>query len=127
MKPVQTFTIIPRLPASLERLRDLAHNLHWAWDSETIELFRRLDRDLWESSGHNPVRMLGALSQTRLEEASADESFMNNFEQVLASFDSYMENRGSWFRKTHAGASPMIAYFSAEFGQIGRASCRERV
>jgi len=42
MKPVRTFTVIPRLPAEIERLRDLACNLRWAWDSEAIELFRRL-------------------------------------------------------------------------------------
>ncbi|MDR0842792.1 MAG: alpha-glucan family phosphorylase, partial [Acidobacteriota bacterium] len=116
MKPVQTFTIIPRLPASLERLRDLAYNLRWAWDSETIELFRRLDHDLWEKSGHNPVRMLGTLKQARLEEVAADESFTNNFVRVLATFDNYMENKGSWFQKAHAEANPVIAYFSAEFG-----------
>ncbi|MDR1726605.1 MAG: alpha-glucan family phosphorylase [Acidobacteriota bacterium] len=116
MKPVQTFTIIPRLPAALDRLRDLAYNVHWAWDSETIELFRRLDPNLWETTGHNPVRILGSLSQTRLEDAATDESFMNHFGRVLASFDKYMENKGSWFQKAHAGASPVIAYFSAEFG-----------
>jgi len=116
MKPARTFTVIPRLPAELERLRDLAGNLRWAWDSETIELFRRLDRNLWEAGGHNPVRMLGELDQQLLEAAAADESFMGNYRKVLASFDAYMENRGSWFQKAHAGANPVIAYFSAEFG-----------
>ena len=116
MKPVRTFTVIPRLPAELERLRDLASNLRWAWDSETIELFRRLDRNLWETSGHNPVRMLGSLDQKLLEAAAADESFMGNYKKVLASFDDYMTNSGSWFKKAHADADPLIAYFSAEFG-----------
>ena len=32
-------------------LRELAYNLRWAWDHDTIELFRRLDSDLWESTG----------------------------------------------------------------------------
>ena len=116
MKPVRTFNVIPRLPAELERLRDLAGNLRWAWDSETVELFRRLDHNLWESSGHNPVRMLGNLDQHLLEAAAADESFMGNYKKVLASFDEYMKNSGSWFKKAHADADPLIAYFSAEFG-----------
>ena len=30
MKPIRTFTIIPRLPAPLSRLRELAFNLNWA-------------------------------------------------------------------------------------------------
>ena len=116
MKPVRTFSVIPRLPAELERLRDLANNLRWAWDSETIELFRRLDRDLWETSGHNPVRMLGNLDQQLLEAAAEDESFMGNYKKVLASFDEYMKNSGTWFQKAHADSKPVIAYFSAEFG-----------
>ena len=37
--------------------------MRWAWDHETIALFRRLDRDLWETTGHNPVWMLGLMSQ----------------------------------------------------------------
>src|ERR1039458_5133096 len=59
MKPVRTFAVIPNLPAPLERLRILANNLRWAWNHQTIELFRRLDSNLWESCGHNPVAMLG--------------------------------------------------------------------
>jgi starch phosphorylase len=117
MKPVHTFTVIPKLPASLERLRDLAYNLRWSWNHETIELFRRLDSDLWEESGHNPVRMLGTLNQKRLEEAAADESFLSNYERVIGNFDEYLGNKSSWFRKTHETAkNPLIAYFSAEFG-----------
>ncbi len=117
MKPVHTFTVIPRLPESLERLRDLAYNIRWAWNQDTIALFRRLDSDLWETSGHNPVRMLGLLEQKHLEDAAADESFMAHFERVTSDFDTYMENRSSWFRKTHGAAdTPQVAYFSAEFG-----------
>ena len=66
MKPVKTFIVTPSLPAELERLRDLAYNLRWSWDHETIDLFRRLDSDLWEKSWHNPVKMLGSIEQTKL-------------------------------------------------------------
>jgi glycogen phosphorylase len=117
MKPVHTFTVIPRLPSSLERLRELAYNLRWAWNHDTIELFRRLDGDLWETSGHNPVRMLGTINQLRLEEVAADDSFLAHFDRVMRDFDAYMEKKGSWFQKTHGKSEqPSIAYFSAEFG-----------
>ena len=117
IKPAHTFTIIPKLPPSLERLRDLAYNLRWSWNHDTIGLFRRLDSDLWEGSGHNPVRMLGIIDQKRLEEAAANESFVAHLERVLEDFDSYMKSDSTWFRKTHGGAqNPLIAYFSAEFG-----------
>jgi glycogen phosphorylase len=117
MKPIQTFTVIPRLPAPLERLRELAYNLRWSWNHDTIALFRRLDGDLWDASGHNPVRMLGILDQKHIEEAAADESFLAHFERVTSDFDDYMENKGSWFRKTHRESGGLqVAYFSAEFG-----------
>ena len=117
IKPSRTFTVIPKLPPSLERLRDLAYNLRWSWNHETIALFRRLDSDLWETSGHNPVRMLGTIDQKRLEDAAANESFVAHLERVLEDFDGYMQSDSTWFRKTHGGAhNPLIAYFSAEFG-----------
>jgi starch phosphorylase len=47
----------------LEGLRTLAYNLQWDWDVDTVELFRRLDPDLWESSHYNPVLMLGMINQ----------------------------------------------------------------
>ena len=117
IKPSHTFTIIPKLPPSLERLRDLAYNLRWSWNHDTIALFRRLDSDLWESSGHNPVRMLGRIEQKHLEEAAANESFVAHLERVLEDLDGYMQSESTWFRKTHGGSQdPLIAYFSAEFG-----------
>jgi glycogen phosphorylase len=117
MKPVHVFRVVPRIPAALERLRELACNLRWSWNHDTIELFRRLDSDLWEESGHNPVSMLGSIDQQRLEEAAADDSFLSHFERVINDFDSYLDVRSSWFRKKHGVPDgPVVAYFSAEFG-----------
>ena len=117
IKAAHTFTIIPRLPASIERLRDLAYNLRWSWNHDTIALFRRIDSDLWESSGHNPVRMLGLIDQKHLEDAAANESFVAHLERVLRDFDDYMNSETTWFHKTHGDVENcLIAYFSAEFG-----------
>jgi len=55
MKPIRTFSVVPSLPRSIEGLRKIAFNLRWAWSHESVELFRRSDRDLWETTGHNPV------------------------------------------------------------------------
>ncbi|MCC7451180.1 MAG: alpha-glucan family phosphorylase [Anaerolineae bacterium] len=119
IKPVTTVTVVPNLPPGLERLRELAYNLRWSWDHETIALFRRLDRDLWERTGRNPVWMLGLISQQQLAAAAADEAFMAHLDRVCQSFDRYMdENTATWYSK-HYGqrpATPLIAYFSTEFG-----------
>ena len=76
MRPIHAFTISPSLPSRLSRLRELAYNLWWAWHMEAIDLFRRLDRDLWETTGHNPVLLLGTIEQEKLERAARDEAFL---------------------------------------------------
>ena len=59
MRPVHTFQVLPSLPAPLQPLTEIAKNLRWAWDHDAIELFRRLDDDLWKSTNHNPVECSG--------------------------------------------------------------------
>jgi starch phosphorylase len=116
MKPIHTFTVVPALPDRLHRLRELAYNILWSWDHETIDLFRRLDRDLWEDSGHNPVQMLGTIAQDLLERAAKDDGFLAQLERVCQRFDRYMEQT-TWYQKTYGkSGEPLIAYFSAEFG-----------
>ena len=116
MPKIHPYHVIPTLPERIEPLSQLAYNLRWAWDHETIELFRRLDRDLWESSGHNPVLMLGAIPQEILLGAAKDEAFLAHMDRVYKRFTEYVNSPG-WFVKNHPEFSGLtIAYFSAEFG-----------
>ena len=118
VNPVAKVDVKPNLPPSLERLRELAYNLRWSWDHETISLFRRLDRDLWEETGSNPIWMLGRISQDALQAASEDEAFMAHLDRACAQFDNYMSpNARTWYRR-HYGEfdKPYIAYFSMEYG-----------
>ncbi len=117
MKPVGRFTVIPKLPPALEKLRDLAYNIRWSWNHDTISLFRRLDSDLWEATGHNPVRMLGAIDQQRLEAAASDDALLAHLKRAHSELEEYIGHSTSWFRRNYGRAgSPLIAYFSAEFG-----------
>jgi starch phosphorylase len=117
MKPVHVFNVIPALPAPLEGLRQLAHNLRWAWHHQTIELFRRLDSDLWESTGHNPVLMLGAIDQAQLEAAAKDESFLAQLDRAVREQNSYLSAESTWYHRAHGRTEGLlVAYFSAEFG-----------
>jgi starch phosphorylase len=122
MRPSHTFQVIPSLPEKLEKLRVLAHNLWWCWNHEAIELFRRLDRDGWESSGHNPVLMLGTVRQERLEQVAEDDGFLAHCDRVYREFDRYLRRQSTWYRRTRADEASAasddqrIAYFSAEFG-----------
>ncbi|MCB9453371.1 MAG: alpha-glucan family phosphorylase [Anaerolineaceae bacterium] len=117
IKPVARINVVPALPESLRRLQELAYNMRWAWDHDTIALFRRLDRDLWEATGRNPVWMLGLVSQERLNAVCEDPAFMAHLHTVCDSFDAYMSDSHTWYN-THYGQEepPTIAYFSMEFG-----------
>ncbi len=119
MPNVHTFHVVPALPESLRALRTLAYNIRWAWDIETSELFERLDRDLWERTSHNPVRMLGSISQQRLQEAALDESFLAHMDRAERSLESYIHSTNTWYLRSHAEKTDpkmRIAYFSMEFG-----------
>ncbi|MDM9381900.1 alpha-glucan family phosphorylase [Chlorogloeopsis sp. ULAP01] len=148
MQPIRTFNVSPALPPRLEPLRKLAYNLHWDWNVETKDLFRRLDPDLWESSHHNPVLMLGTISQIRLTEVVEDEGFLAQMDRAALQLEDYLKER-TWYQKTRekgSGArdkgqggqginsslssfdpkssipdprsSECYAYFSAEFGLV---------
>jgi len=116
--PIATVEISPNLPPSLERLRDLAYNLRWSWDHETIALFSRLDRDLWEATESNPVALLGRISQEALQRAAEDEAFMAHLDRVCAQHDAYMSpTANTWYRQNYGSFErPFIAYFSMEYG-----------
>src|SRR5262245_1065483 len=117
VKPVATITVVPNLPESLHRLAELAYNLRWAWDHDAIDLFRRLDRDLWETTAHNPVSMLGMMSQERLIAAAEDPAFMAHYNRVCNDYDLYMGSSDTWYNMTYGHVpTPIIAYFSMEFG-----------
>ena len=118
MRPIRTFSVVPSLPKEIEALRKIAYNLRWCWSHESVELFRRLDRDLWETCGHNPVLLLGTIEQVKLEEAAKDDAFLAHLHRVESHLESYLAGESTWFRRTFAksGDWPLIAYFSAEFG-----------
>ena len=116
MKPIRTFKVRPHLPSPLLPLLRIANNLRWSWDHAAIELFRRLDHDLWETSAHNPVLLLGNADQRTLEKAAADDSFVAHMTGVAESLEVYLSGEGSWYSREHSQEELLVAYFSAEFG-----------
>ena len=67
MPKVRNFTVLPALPNPLKDLEIIARNMFWSWNSEFVELFKRIDSNLWTACGHNPVKLLGNTSQEQLE------------------------------------------------------------
>jgi starch phosphorylase len=115
-KSFETFRIKATLPDELLPLQELAYNLRWTWEHETIELFRRVDRSLWESTYHNPVRLLGTVSQERLGRVMADDGFMDQLRRVHRDLREYLDSR-TWSESLFGRpVTPTIAYFSMEYG-----------
>lgn len=105
------------LPKRLSRLGELAYNLWWTWQPEAARLFSRMDNNLWERLGHNPIRFLREVGRARLSEASKDKEYRDLYDRVFASFDAYMEQNDTWTSRTHPELKGRpIAYFSMEFG-----------
>ena len=116
IKFLGSYNVIPSLPSNLERLRDIAFNLHWSWNPDSRELFRRLDNELWDDTNHNPVMILGKISQDRLMEVSHDDGFIAHLDRVYSKLQDYLTEK-TWFQKNHEFEEDFnIIYFSAEFG-----------
>lgn len=116
MPTITRFTVVPRLPDRIEKLAQIADNLWWSWDHEAIELFNRVDRDLWLSTQHNPRALLGMVSQVRLEELAVDDSFLAHLERVAAKLDAYLAGDPWTARNSDVPKDFRVVYMSAEFG-----------
>jgi starch phosphorylase len=115
-KILHRFTVVPSLPEELAALQRIAYNLWWSWDIEAINLFKRLDPELWQETRHNPVEMLGILQQATLDNLKADEGFMAHLRLVDEKLSEYLSAK-SWFEKVINGDKALhVAYFSMEFG-----------
>jgi starch phosphorylase len=116
MPTVRSFTVLPTLPDILKDLESIARNMFWTWNPEFVELFKRIDSNLWTASGHNPVKMLGGVSQAKFDELASNYGFLGQLQRANEKLKSYFE-KPTWYEKLYAKADkPTIAYFSAEFG-----------
>ena len=116
MATVRSFTVVPALQDPLSDLETIARNMLWSWDSEFVELFKRIDSNLWYASGHNPVRLLGSIPQAKLDALAENQGFLNQLQRASEKLKSYL-NDSTWYDRVCAESDkPTIAYFSAEFG-----------
>jgi len=113
---IHKFHVTPALPDKLQPLRELAYNLRWTWNSDSIELFRRIDKYLWEEVNHNPIRLLGEVDQERLLSLVSDEGFHAHMRRVVNELHEHMEHKSWWAKNISTSDDLTIAYFSAEFG-----------
>jgi len=113
---IKKVNVVPHLPERLRPLLRLAYNLWFSWQPDCVDLFHRLDRQLWEEVNHNPVKLLGSISQERLNERLEDEGFLNHLERVTSEFDRYMNETKPYHFHLDKPIQFQVAYLSAEYG-----------
>ena len=116
MQPLRVFSIIPKLPPSLEPLWFLAHNYWFAWNNDIETLFSDIDPKLWNDSYKNPVWMLNHVPQDRYDALAEDTYYKDRLAMQVNALSRYLAAPSPYkFEDTPSG-SPAIAYFSLEFG-----------
>src|SRR6202035_4608869 len=65
-----------------EALTELALDLRWAWNHAADGLWRRLDPDLWDSTG-NAWFVLQTVSKEKLQAARDDPEFQRGLAQLI--------------------------------------------
>jgi starch phosphorylase len=109
---ISTYTVKPKLPLPLKPLEEIARNLWLSWNFDAVQLFIRLDYDVWLQSSQSPVRTLGMVSQERLAEVAKDDSYLAALNEVHSRFLRYKKGE-TWYRGTRRD---VVAYFSMEYG-----------
>src|SRR5690606_25410361 len=91
---------------------NLALDLSWHWDHSADELWKDLDKSLWEQS-HNPWVVFKTVSHKQLK------VFLSNKEtqdKILALKEKKQSLNRNWFQENHAKESlNCVAYFCMEF------------
>ena len=105
------------LPRRIARLGELAYNLWWTWNPEAQRLYSRIDLQLWERTGHNPVLFLKQVERSCLNQATNNRYYLEFYDRIFRAFDRYMEANDTWLDRNHPeDRNHPIAYFSMEFG-----------
>lgn len=97
------------IPEKLAPLKELSKNLWWVWNTETRELFAKIDEEVWEECAHNPIVLLEQVSYQRFRELEGDKAFMVEMDTAYDKLQDYLKDR-------EERIGPSIAYFSMEYG-----------
>ncbi|MEI8237905.1 MAG: alpha-glucan family phosphorylase [Actinomycetota bacterium] len=115
MRSVRQFTVVPAVPAPLQALTELATNLHWCWDRDTKRLFHTLDPTLWESTDHDPLRLLAEISEDRWRVLANDPAVVARTNEAHERLREAI-SAPRWFQGRIDSPLGQVAYFSPEFG-----------
>jgi starch phosphorylase len=94
----------------------MAENLWWSWHPAARMLFKRLSRQAWKESGHNPDKLLKDVPKTVLEWAANDPDYLRRYDEVLQQFQKDFGAECCLLNHMPDPNIHAVAYFSAEYG-----------
>ncbi len=97
------------VPAALEPLNEIAHNMWWSWNNEVGHIFHDMDAQLWHDVKQNPVLFLSRMNYEKLEEIASDKKIVDRIKKVYKEFRAYMDVEPDKKR-------PSVAYLCMEYG-----------
>jgi len=106
---VQLFNVAPQMPKELAFLEELAGNIWWCWHPLAIELFVRINPNLWHEVEGNAKAFLSRVSQSRFEELAKDSTYLRQIKAVKAEFEHQVPAQDDISKRR-------VAYFSMEYG-----------
>ena len=99
MKALRRLTVRAALPAQLAPLGEIVANLRWSWHPESLDLLESVDADLWAECHGDPTRMLGEVSNDRLDALAKDRRFLRRLSDVSDDLREYLE-QPRWYQQT---------------------------
>ncbi len=115
-KFTHTIEVVWDLPEPIRALKKLAMNFRWSWHHETRDLFRSIDKDLWDLSHHNPIEFLYSIDRERLARLATDSVFLAKLKACEKDLDDYLAAETWYSRQQNRIEGERFAYFCAEFG-----------
>ena len=106
---LQLYNVAPRIPEELKFLETLVNNIWWCWHPGAIELFVRINPNLWRELHGSAKTFLRKVPQARLEELAHDVGYLRQLHAVKAEFERQTAGTVDFSKR-------QTAYFSLEFG-----------
>lgn len=104
------------IPERIEGLGEMAYDLWWSWHPLARNVFKNLDRRMWKSSGHNPVKLLMKIPYYQLVASSKDKNYLALYDSAIREYRSALTSADTWYEKSYTDyRQDTIAYFSLEF------------
>ena len=113
----RAFEVVSELPEPLKPLKRLARNFLWSWNHQIRDLFRSIDKDLWEECEHNTILYLNRVPKDRWAILAKDGLFLGRLKACEQILDDYLAKE-TWFEREFPEEKDKakIAYFCFEFG-----------